>query len=245
MEADLTMDGSPIRAAAGAGPLVKICGVTRAEDAALAARLGAWAVGLVFAESPRRVKPAQARILAAAARMAAAPGTPEPVIVGVFVDEPAEAIAALAVEVELDAVQLHGARPGAEAVRTVLAERLPDLLMIQAVAVPADGAGPAALRAAAAETARGAGMLLFDTRSGGRFGGTGIPFPWALAREAADGTPFLVAGGLGPGNAAEALRVSGAVGIDVSSGVESSPGIKDAALLRALFGSLVRKEEAR
>jgi phosphoribosylanthranilate isomerase len=79
---------------------------------------------------------------------------------------------------------------------------------------------------------------LFDTRSAGRFGGTGTPFPWHLAREAAGDIPFLVAGGIGPSNAAEAVAASGAIGVDVSSGLESSPGVKDPDLLRALFATL-------
>ena len=234
--------------------LIKVCGLTRPSDVTQAVELGAWAVGFVLAPSPRRVTVEQARALAAAAR-AARPGGPEPgpepggatqgaasrlpLTVGVFVDATAGEIAATVGVAGLDAVQLHGPEPGARAVREALGDRARDVLIIQAVAVPATGAAAVGLRAVATAAREGAGMLLFDTRSGGRFGGTGTPFPWAVAREAAGGAPFLVAGGIGPHNVREALDTSGATGVDVSSGVESSPGVKDAGLLCALFAASV------
>lgn len=230
--------------AAGAGPRprVKVCGLTRAQDAVLAAGLGAWAVGFVLAESPRRVTPEQAADLAAAAR-AAAPGGAHRAeaalrTVGVFVDASPETIAAAVELAGLDTVQLHGPQPGADAVRAALGGRASGVLIIQAVPVPDFGADPEGLFASVAATRQGADLLLFDTRSAGRFGGTGTPFPWHLAREAAGDIPFLVAGGIGPSNAAEAVAASGAIGVDVSSGLESSPGVKDPDLLRALFATL-------
>ena len=140
-------------------------------------------------------------------------------------------------------MQLHGPRPGAEAVRAALGGRASEVLIIQAVPVPDSGADPEGLFASVAATRQGADLLLFDTRSAGRFGGTGTPFPWHLAREAAGDIPFLVAGGIGPSNAAEALAASGAIGVDVSSGVESSPGVKDPDLLRALFATIGRNDD--
>ena len=228
-------------------PLIKVCGLTRPEDVALAVALGAWAVGFVFAPSPRRVTVEQAVPLVAAARSGrrngancAGPAGPggASLAAGVFVDATAEGIAAIAEAVGLDVVQLHGVEPGARAVREALGGLERDVLIIQAVAVPAEGTPVADLRAVAAAARDGADMLLFDTRSGGRFGGTGTPFPWAVAREASAGAPFLVAGGIGPQNLREALDVSGAIGADVSSGVESSPGVKDGALLRVLFAAI-------
>jgi phosphoribosylanthranilate isomerase len=101
--------------------------------------------------------------------------------------------------------------------------------------VPAGASDAATLYAAIVAAREQADVVLLDTCMGGRFGGTGTPFPWPLAGEAADGAPLLVAGGIDPDTAVEALRGSGAWGVDVSSGVESSPGIKDARLLGSLF----------
>jgi phosphoribosylanthranilate isomerase len=239
----LSDDERPAQAwAAAARPRVKVCGLTRADDAALAARLGAWAVGFVLAESPRRVTAEQAADLAAAARAAAPTGIDGaeggPRMVGVFVDASPETIAAAVDQAGLDAVQLHGPQPGAEAVRAALGGRASEVIIIQAVPVPDSGADLGGLCAAVATTRRGADLLLFDTQSAGRFGGTGTRFRWELAREAAAGTPFLVAGGIGPLNVRQALAASGAVGVDVSSGLESSPGVKHHDMLRALFATL-------
>jgi len=228
-------------------PVIKVCGLTRREDAALAAELGAWAVGFVLAPSPRRVTAEQARGLAASARMAARSrisGRP-PLAVGVFVNATAGEIAVAVATAGLDAVQLHSPLPGAAAVRAALGDRAAEVLMIQAVPVSADGIVEAGLRATAMAAGAGADLLLLDTRSDRRFGGTGTPFPWGLAREAAQGSRFLVAGGLGPQNVAQALAVSGAFGADVSSGVETSPGVKDPDALRALFAALEEPLEGR
>lgn len=244
-------------------PLVKICGLTRPQDVALAVELGAWAVGFVFAPSPRRVTGDAACRLVLAAREAAArqsearqalaeppargrdrrePVLPGPVFhgplaVGVFGDSSAEAIADMVDAVGLDAVQLHGARPDASLLREALAGRRLPALVIRAIPVPAGEADGAYLREAVAAARKGADLMVFDTRAGDRWGGTGRTFPWELAREAAGDSPYLVAGGVGPDNVRQALRTSGAWGVDVSSGVERSPGVKDGALLRALFAA--------
>ncbi len=217
--------------------LVKICGLTRPEDVALAVELGAWAVGFVFAPSPRRVTGDVARRLVVAAREAAARGPllHGPLMVGVFGDSPAEAVVDMAEAVGLDAVQLHGSQPDAAAVRDALGDRGLPVLVIRAIPVPAGEVRVADLRKAVAASREGADLILFDTRAEGRWGGTGMTFPWGPVREAAGHSPYLVAGGIGPHNVREALDVSGAWGVDVSSGVEQSPGIKDEALLRALF----------
>jgi phosphoribosylanthranilate isomerase len=234
--------------------LVKICGLTRSEDVALAVELGAWAVGFVFAPSPRRVTADAARRLVLVARQAAArrglgdepapggygrgPLAHGPLAVGVFGDSPAGAIVEMVDAVGLDAVQLHGSQPDAAAVRGALAGRGLPVLVIRAVPVSAAEAGVADLRKVVAAARDGADLILFDTTAEGRWGGTGRTFPWGLAREAAGDPPYLVAGGIGPHNVREALDASGAWGVDVSSGVEQSPGIKDEALLRALFALL-------
>lgn len=220
-------------------PLVKVCGLTRVEDVVLSVELGAWAVGFVFAPSPRRVTAEQAVPLVAAARSAArARGGTGALAMGVFGDASPEAIVAVVETAGLDAVQLHEHEPGAPAVRAALGDRAREVLIVQAMPVPATGAVDLDLRAAVAAAREAADFLLFDTSSNGRSGGTGTPFPWALAYEAAGEGPFLVAGGVSPHNVRQALEATGAWGVDVSSGVESSPGVKDAKLLRALFAAV-------
>ena len=235
------------------------------EDVVLAARLGAWAVGFVFAPSPRRLEPAAARALIAEAREmlacreplpGAVPAWSFPLTVGVFVDEPAEEIAAAVRIAGLDCVQLHrapggsaGARGSTRAaeVRAVLrplvgggnrravAERP---LLIQAVPVNVGETEAGALREAIRQARQHADLVLLDSNVSGRFGGTGESFAWSLAREAADGGPLLVAGGIGPDNAEAALQESGAWGIDVSSRIETAPGVKDPAGMTRLFANL-------
>lgn len=109
------------------------------------------------------------------------------------------------------------------------------VLIIQAVPVAAEGCDQAALREKVEQARTQADLVLLDTSAHGRFGGTGAAFPWGLARESAEGAPFLVAGGIGPGNVQVALERSSAWGVDVSSGVETSPGVKDARLMERLF----------
>lgn len=223
--------------------MVKICGLTRPEDVILARDLGAWALGFVFAPSPRRLTPAAARglirVLAGAPLSPVPPGPVAPsgpLTVGVFVGSTPEEMAQVAEEVGLDAVQLHGrGGPSAEAVRAALCARGYPALIIQAVRVgPGTDAGEALSRAVA-KAGEQADMVLLDTGTAEGFGGTGTPFPWRLAAEVGEGPPLLVAGGITPGNVRRALDESGAWGVDVSSGVEASPGVKDAALLRELF----------
>jgi phosphoribosylanthranilate isomerase len=103
------------------------------------------------------------------------------------------------------------------------------------VPVDADRSEAREIEEAVREAAEQADVILLDTSAGGRFGGTGMAFPWHLAREAAKGTPVLVAGGINPDNVAAAMRESGAWGVDVSSGIEHSPGIKDPELMGRLF----------
>lgn len=224
---------------------MKICGLTRVEDVLLARDLGVWALGFVFAPSPRRLTPAAARGLLE--QVAAAAGPPDlataPLAVGVFGDAPVREIARVVTEVGLDAVQLHGeSGPGAARVREALAASALPVLVIQAVPVAPDAPDSRALGRAIAKARAEADLILLDTRTGRRFGGTGAPFPWSVARQAAEGAPFLVAGGIGPDNVLAALEESGAWGVDVSTGVESSPGIKDGPLVRQL---LARVDAAR
>lgn len=199
------------------GP-VKICGLTCVEDVRLAAEAGATHVGLIFApDSPRRIN-GGAEALAAEAR---AQGVKA---VGVFCDQATGIIIASAYAYGLDAVQLHGGDVGLGSIRS----SLPGRCEIWAACGVSDAAEPPPL---------GAQRTLFDTRSGGRTGGTGRPFDWGLVAGRPDLPTAFLAGGIGPGNARAAQQV-GSFGIDVGSAVERLPGRKDPGKLRDLFTAL-------
>jgi indole-3-glycerol phosphate synthase/phosphoribosylanthranilate isomerase len=195
----------------------KVCGLTSPGDARAALAAGATHGGLVFAPaSPRRVTLAAARPIAAAAPLA---------WVGVFTDAAPELVARHARELGLAAVQLHGAEDPA----TVAGVRalVPEGCEVWK-AVP--GRAPLPSRAD-----RGADRLLLDGGApGGPPGGTGRRFDWAVLAGYAELGEALLAGGLDPANAAEAARWL-PWALDVSSGVESEPGRKDAARLAAFF----------
>ncbi len=185
---------------------VKICGVTRAEDAHVAARLGADALGFNLWPGSRR------HVSADAVRAIVDALPPFVVPVGVFVNQPAAEVAALASRAGVAMVQLHGD----ESPRDFAGFPLP---VLKAVRVSA----AASLDALAAWPARG---FVLDAPSEG-FGGSGTTFDWALARAAAGRYPVLLAGGLTAENVQEAIRTVQPWGVDVASGVESAPGVKD------------------
>jgi phosphoribosylanthranilate isomerase len=198
---------------------VKICGIRRTEDALLAAELGAWAVGFVFwPDSPRFIDPYHARAICSEL-------PPWVVPVGVFVDQPAEHVSAVASLVRLGAVQLHGNETAA------MVEALPQRV-IKSVAVTSDFDERLVDR-----VPRRAAVLL-DAHDPTRHGGTGTTIDWTRAAAAARRRPLLLAGGLRPENVRAAIDTVRPFGIDVSSGVESSPGVKDGGRLRALFAAL-------
>lgn len=196
--------------------LVKICGVTTAADAMLAADAGADAVGVNFwSGSKRYVAPAAAREVVAA--------IPSGVLrVGVFVNALAADVARAVGELGLDRVQLHGDETLAS-----YAGFDPELL-IRAVRVQ-DAAS-----FAAAERWQ-AGLWLYDGFVEG-YGGAGTPAPWPLIAAHAR-RPFLLAGGLTPDNVADAIRATRPNGVDVASGVESHVGVKDARKLAAFIAA--------
>lgn len=198
---------------------VKICGITQPSDAALACRAGADAVGLNFyAQSPRRVDLETARKIA----QHVSPGVLK---VGVFVNAPAETIAALANETPLDAIQLHGDEP------PELLLELPPLPVLKAYRCGALGLGPlVAFLARCRELGRTPDALLIDAAAPGQYGGSGQTVDWkSLGDSKAElgELPVILAGGLKPENVAEAIRLARPAGVDVASGVECSPGVKD------------------
>lgn len=195
-------------------PCVKICGVTRVADALLAVELGAAMIGLNFyAASPRRVATDRAREIAREVGERA-------LRVGVFVGATLDEVRRTMEAVELDLAQLHGDEPDG-AVRELGAR-----------AVKVFRGGAAAVDFAPFPQAWG---FLVDSADRLRYGGTGETWSWERLPRPSGGRPVLVAGGIAPGNARAALAATGADGIDVASGVESAPGVKDAALLRRLF----------
>ena len=198
---------------------VKICGIRRTEDALLAAELGAWAVGFVFwPGSARFIDPYRARRISTAL-------PPWVVPVGVFVNQPAEYVSAVASLVRLGVVQLHGSET------PEMVERMPQRV-IKSVAVTSDFDESSVDRIPAR-----AGVLL-DAHDPERHGGTGTTVDWSRAAAAARRRRVLLAGGLRPENVRTAIDTVRPFGIDVSSGVESAPGVKDPDRLRALFAAL-------
>jgi len=188
---------------------VKVCGVTSPEVARAAVAAGADAVGLIFAESRRRVSVADAaRIVAGLPPFVAA--------VGVFVNAPVDEVVSLAHGLSLETVQLHGEEP--PDLLEVL--RAQGLRVIKALRVGADF-DPADL-----DRYREAAAVLLDSKVDGLAGGTGRAFDWERARGLGDGRPLILSGGLTAENVAAALEIVRPYGVDVSSGVETA-GQKD------------------
>lgn len=210
---------------------IKFCGLTRAEDAAMATHAGATYAGVIFAPSPRRVDPARAAMVLDGA----AAGI---VRVGVFATLDADAIADAVAAASLDVVQLHG-DPTARDVERVR-ERAG--VQVWGVARVRDGALPAS---AAAMLAGAADALVLDAWAGDQLGGTGARFAWSdVARQLEPmrrgaSAMLVLAGGLTPENVGEAIRIIAPEIVDVSSGVESAPGIKEHERMRA-FAEAVR-----
>jgi phosphoribosylanthranilate isomerase len=200
---------------------VKICGLTRAEDAALAQELGAWALGFVFyPQSKRHIDAGQAaRIIQS---------LPKPALtVGVFVNQTDEALA-IARRIPLGGVQLHGDETPEDCkkvkqnfsgliIKAFRPETENDLAAIPAYKGIVD-------------------YILLDAAVAGEFGGTGKTTDWAIAAKAATfGIPLILAGGLTAENILAADRQVKPFALDLSSGVEASPGIKDSEKLKGLF----------
>ncbi|QKT04597.1 phosphoribosylanthranilate isomerase [Ectothiorhodospiraceae bacterium 2226] len=194
---------------------VKICGITRAEDAQAAARLGADAIGLVFFDpSPRAVSIEQAR---AAIRVL----PPLMSVVGLFVDASAERVREVLDGVRIDLLQFHGA----EAPAYCASFGVP---YIKAVRMREDVDVAAEARRYSDARGSAARGLLLDTYSATTAGGTGTAFDWRRVPREAE-LPLILAGGLTPDNVAQAVRQVRPYAVDVSGGVEAAKGVKDAA----------------
>jgi len=203
---------------------VKVCGLTRPGDVRLAAELGAWAVGFVLAESPRHVVPAQARALATEAGDA--------ITVAVVTTQTAAWIAGAVATAGLAAVQLSAGADG------------PSVADLRAAAAEA-GVEPLVIAAADTPDVELADFVLLDARAPGNYGGTGRRLDWE--RLAADpATPsrdLVLAGGLTPATVKAAIATLRPAIVDVSSGVEWVPGIKDAKRLRDFFAAVDKADK--
>jgi phosphoribosylanthranilate isomerase len=200
-------------------PRIKICGVTRLEDALAATELGAWAVGMVFYEgSPRCATIAEAERIGAALRRRTE-------IAGVFVNASPGEIADVSDRVGLTLVQLHGD---------------------EGPAFCSEVARRTGARTIKAASVRGAGTLqdlerfhtdfhLLDGYAAGLRGGTGERFDWSLLATRRSSVPLILSGGLDAAHVGEAIAATHPYAVDVASGVEASPGVKDHERLKAFF----------
>lgn len=205
-------------------PRVKICGLTRLEDAELAAQLGAWALGMVFYEpSPRRCSLDEALRISSVMRRRVQ-------LCGVFVNESLETIERRTEELALTLVQLHGdegpsfcaevaRRTGAQVIKAVQVSGHADVQDLARFHVD---------------------YHLVDARSraterSGLRGGTGETFDWELLAARHSDVPLILSGGLRPDNAAEAVAAVHPFAVDTASGTEAAPGLKDHERLRAFF----------
>ncbi len=195
---------------------IKICGITNAEDAAKAVYYGAWAVGFIFSKkSPRYISPSRARKLIEALPPFVTP-------VGVFVDQSERAVRDICKFTRIQTIQFHGEE------KAVYCKRFSDFKVIKAFRIgaffPADEIKKFKVDA-----------YLFDTYEKDVQGGTGKIFNWDLLKQHKIEKPVILSGGLNAQNVQEALDVTSPFAIDVSSGVEKSPGIKNPRLIRAFF----------
>jgi phosphoribosylanthranilate isomerase len=205
-----------------ANPLIKICGISTpaALDAAIAAR--AEYVGLVFfAKSPRNVAAAQAAMLAARA-------AGHVKLVGLFVDPEPDFLAEVLSTVRLDVIQMHGRESPAQ-VAAVAARHTIEVWKAIGIKTRAD-------LAQADHYAAAAQRILFDAKppEGADLpGGNGLRIDWSILKGLRPALPWMLAGGLDPINVAQAIAITGAPAVDVSSGVESAPGVKDVVQIAA------------
>jgi len=204
---------------------VKICGIRKWEDAQLAVELGASALGFNFYPlSPRYIDPASARAIVMKL-------PPLVAAVGIFADESDdERVTAVAKEAGVTVVQIHG--PQLPRLDGSLAE----FHIIRGIAVK-ESFEPAELRGMSGDA------FLLDAYDAKLLGGTGKPFNWVLAREASRFGTIILAGGLTPESVGRAIREVRPFAVDVASGVEAAPGVKDPGKLRAFFQEVIRADQ--
>jgi phosphoribosylanthranilate isomerase len=200
---------------------VKVCGITRPEDAELAVELGAWALGFILWEpSPRAADPAVVAGMAPSLRRRVE-------LTGVFVNATLDEIATAADQLHLSLVQLHGdegpsfcaevaRRTGAKVIKAARVATLGDLEDLERFHTD---------------------FHLLDTAAAGMRGGTGRTWDWSLVAGRRSKVPLILSGGLNPENVAAGLAAVHPFAVDVSSGVEAAPGVKDPDKLRALFAA--------
>jgi len=201
---------------------VKICGITRAEDAELAVSLGAWALGFIlWPRSKRAADPGVAAGIARALRR-------QVELVGVFVNQPLDEIEGYADAIGLTYVQLHGdegpsfcaavaQRTGCKVIKAARVRHAADLRDLERFHTD---------------------LHLLDAHVEGMAGGTGETWDWSLLAGRRSKTPFLLSGGLTPDNVAAAIEAVRPWGVDVASGTEASPGVKDPEKLEAFFAAV-------
>jgi phosphoribosylanthranilate isomerase len=198
---------------------IKICGITNPADAEQAARLGADMIGLNFyAKSPRCIDEMMAQTI-----VSTLPSQLEPI--ALFVNEPLASVQRIAQSLRIATVQVHGDHPPAlpAGARWILAFSIATAEDVRQIAAHLD-----LLR----EAGTSPHAILVDARVPGMFGGTGQTAPWNLLADFHPGVPLILAGGLTPDNVADAIRIVHPYAVDVASGVESSPGKKDAQKMR-------------
>lgn len=206
---------------------IKFCGITRLEDAEQAVALDAWAVGMIlWPGSDRYIRPADAAVIGAALHR-------KTEVAGVFVNAHLDHVVARAEEIGLTLVQLHGDE--GPSFCTEVARRTGAKVI--KVARVRDRADVQALRAFRTD------YHLMDAYAADRPGGTGETFAWDLVRAHRRDRPVLLSGGLTPENVGDAIRSASPYAVDVASGVELAPGIKDHARMEA-FSAAVRAADA-
>jgi phosphoribosylanthranilate isomerase len=209
---------------------VKICGLTNLADAEAAAGMGAWAIGMIFAEgSPRRCAPEQAQLIASALQRRVE-------LCGVFVNEPLDNVVAAARDIGLSMLQFHGDEGPSYCAE---AARRAGTRVIRARQV----AGPGDVR----DVERyHVDFHLLDARSEHRprlRGGTGETFDWELLRARRSQVPLILSGGIDAANAGAAIAAAQPYAVDSASGTESAPGHKDRERMAALFAAVSAADE--
>ena len=203
---------------------VKICGITNYEDVQKAAYYGAWAVGFVFhKKSPRYISPSKARKLVDSLPPFITP-------VGVFVDQKERAIKEICKVTHINTVQFHGNED------TIFCKRFQDYKIIKAFRVDVMF-DPNKVNKYKVDA------YLFDAYQENVPGGTGKTFNWDLIKDQKFIRPVMLSGGLNPDNVGKAIDDVNPYALDISSGLEKSPGVKDPKLIRAFFDSIKSKQK--